>query len=218
MNNKNKKEDSLLKKMWATPRGKAAIKLGLYLIFIVFVVIFINVSSKVNKIVKESTVNEEKEITIGSMREKLLLNNYKYTYTITKNDKKTVYSGERLKQVETGTKENEFGTIKYYVNDVETYQIQMGEKKQIDNLYEDFNINLLDSEYLLNLTNDKSTIINKDKDLKEYNYSFDLEDKEIDISIYTKNDNIKEIKVIYDDTTYELKYSNIGEIKEIEIE
>ena len=75
MNKKDKKNDSLLKQMWATERGKAAIKLGLYLIFIILVVVFINVSSQVNKIVKESTITEDDTITIGKMKEKLLLNN-----------------------------------------------------------------------------------------------------------------------------------------------
>ncbi len=215
MDKKNKK--NFIKKLWSTERGKAVIKLSIYLVFIILVIIFVNVTSSMNKIIKDTKIVEDVTPTIQEMKDDLLKNNYKYTYTITKDTKKTVYSGERLKKEEVGTKENEIETIKYYVNDVTYYQIKMGEKIETNNLYDGFNINMMDSEFILNLIKDKSTLINQKKKLKEYSYEFTHEDKNIEISLLASEDVIKEIDILYDNIKYNLKYSSIGKISELDI-
>lgn len=206
-----------LKKLWSTPKGKAIIKLSVYIIFIIFVIVFINISQSFGKIEKES-VKYEKDITIQDMKDNLLKNNYKYVYTINNNDQKIVYSGERLKDEEIGTKETVNETIKYYVDGNEYYQLKMGDEVSIDNLYDNIDINLLDSEYIINLIKDKSTIIDKKDKLKEYNYNFSIEDKDISISLFTNEKEIVEIDISHNDITYVLKYSDIGKISKLNIE
>lgn len=206
-----------LKKLWSTPKGKAIIKLSVYIIFIIFVIVFINISQSFGKIEKES-VKYEKDITIQDMKDNLLKNNYKYVYTINNNDQKIVYSGERLKDEEIGTKETVNETIKYYVDGNEYYQLKMGDKVSIDNLYDNIDINLLDSEYIINLIKDKSTIIDKKDKLKEYNYNFSIEDKDISISLFTNEKEIVEIDISHNDITYVLKYSDICKISKLNIE
>lgn len=206
-----------LKKLWSTPKGKAIIKLSVYIIFIIFVIVFINISQSLGKIEKES-VKYEKDITIQDMKDNLLKNNYKYVYTINNNDQKIVYSGERLKDEEIGTKETVNETIKYYVDGNEYYQLKMGDKVSIDNLYDNIDINLLDSEYIINLIKDKSTIIDKKDKLKEYNYNFSIEDKDISISLFTNEKEIVEIDISHNDITYVLKYSDICKISKLNIE
>ena len=206
-----------LKKLWSTPKGKAIIKLSVYIIFIIFVIVFINISQSFGKIEKES-VKYEKDITIQDMKDNLLKNNYKYVYTINNNDQKIVYSGERLKDEEIGTKETVNETIKYYVDGNEYYQLKMGDEVSIDNLYDNIDINLLDSEYIINLIKDKSTIIDKKDKLKEYNYNFSIEDKDISISLFTNEKEIVEIDISHNDITYVLKYSDICKISKLNIE
>lgn len=212
-----KNDDNIIKKLWKTERGRAIIKLSIYLIFIILVIIFVNIGSSMNKIIKDTKIVEDAAPTIQEMKDALLKNNYKYTYTITKDAQKTVYSGEKLKKEEVGTKENEVETIKYYVNDVAYYQLKMGEKIEINNLYDGFNINMMDSEFILNLIKDKSTLINQNKKLKEYSYEFTYEDKNIEISLLASKDAIKEIDILYDNIEYNLKYSSIGKISELDI-
>jgi hypothetical protein len=100
-----KKIFETIKELNKTPRGKAILFFGFYLIFFIFIIIFVRVGSR------NSTGSYEYEKGNGTSNYNFDISgiansNYKFTYTITVDGVASVYSGEKYEDTELITYNN----------------------------------------------------------------------------------------------------------------
>jgi len=200
---------------------KSVVKLGLWLIFIAVLVIVAKFGGKdttnnvQNNNQTEIKEEENKEEVIISYEEKLnkLVNNYKYTYEIKIGDNIYSYEGSKM---EKNSAINESGRLSlngeikynYFLENGYIYQVNNGGLDKVESIY-DIGI---DSNYL-DVLKIKEMILDKEYVVSENKYSYELEDKKIDI--YTDENNINKIEIFIEEDYYKLNLESIGEIKEI---
>ena len=206
---------------WQTDRGKALIKLLLWILFIVIVLGAFIMQEKDNiddyQMPSNEVTNEESQEDdnnfkkYSDMQEELLNNNYLYKYIITNSEEKIVFSGIKNGTNETGYKETKAGIIKYQIVDGIVSQINMDEITNIDNLYENIDRNYLDISLLFN-------------NLSEYLYSTEKEDSKrtitydkdgYKVSVITNLESIEKIEITVDEWIYELNFYNVNNISKI---
>lgn len=208
MNNKNT--------FWQSERGKAIIKLGLWMIFIVIliaVVIFSDTSSEDIKLTptEEETTNTETEnyefTNYNDMIDKLLLYNYEYTYTITTLDSKYIYTGWKNNNQDLGFKEDTNGITKYFIDETGSYRINMDNRELITDLYSNFDASYLNLSMLFDNLSEYLYSVEKNTDTRTITY-----DKEgYQVTVITDTENITNITITVDTTTYDLEFTKIGE-------
>lgn len=203
---------------WQTERGKAIVKLGLWLVFILALIIFALVNKNDNTINKENEETEEKEVyefkKYDEMIESLLDSNYEFNYDIVINDTNYLFNGTKCNNEVLGYKESNMGIIKYYISD-NTYQVVLKELVPIENLYENIDINYLDLNILFNNLNEYLYNIEKNDNKRTITYKKDG----YQVEIITNLDNITNINITVDNNTYNLSYNvidacNIGVLSE----
>ena len=127
-------EDSWSIKTWNTQRGRASLKLGIYAIFIVFILILIIFKTPRQK--QQQVINysldsiKEKESKTQNIAE----NNYHFEYNLVIDGNKIKYYGDKNKNIEVGYKEDSTGIIKYYKENDLVYKVGLDSKDIIDNL------------------------------------------------------------------------------------
>lgn len=200
---------------WQSERGKAIIKLGLWMIFIVIliaVVIFSDTGSNdIELPPAEETPNTETEnyefVNYNDMIDKLLLNNYEYTYTITTLDNKYIYTGWKNNNQELGFKEDTIGIIKYFIDDTGCYRINLDNRELITDLYSNFDASYLNLSMLFDNLNEYLYSVEKNANVRTITY-----DKEgYQVTVITDTENITNITITVDTTTYDLEFTKIGE-------
>lgn len=203
---------------WQTERGKAIVKLGLWLVFILALIIFALVNKNDNTIIKENEETEEKEVyefkKYDEMIESLLDSNYEFNYDIVINDTNYLFNGTKCNNEVLGYKESNMGIIKYYISD-NTYQVVLKELVPIENLYENIDINYLDLNILFNNLNEYLYNIEKNDNKRTITYKKDG----YQVEVITNLDNITNINITVDNNTYNLSYNvidacNIGVLSE----
>ena len=203
---------------WQTERGKAIVKLGLWLVFILALIIFALVNKNDNTINKENEETEEKEVyefkKYDEMIESLLDSNYEFNYDIVINDTNYLFNGTKCNNEVLGYKESNMGIIKYYISD-NTYQVVLKELVPIENLYENIDINYLDLNILFNNLNEYLYNIEKNDNKRTITYKKDG----YQVEVITNLDNITNINITVDNNTYNLSYDvidacNIGVLSE----
>ena len=202
---------------WQSEKGKAAIKLGLWMIFI-FVLIAIVIFSErnnSNNVINDTPNNENEEVetptyefeNYNDMQDKLLKNNYGYVYTITTSDSKYIYTGIKDGIKELGFKEDATGVIKYFVDDTGTYQVNLDNTTLIDTLYQNVDSSYLDIALVFDNLSEFLYSVTKNGDMRTIIY-----DKEgYQVTVLTDTENITNITITVDTTTYELEFTKIGE-------
>ena len=202
---------------WQSEKGKAAIKLGLWMIFI-FVLIAIVIFSErdnSNNVINDTPNNENEEVetptyefeNYNDMQDKLLKNNYGYVYTITTSDSKYIYTGIKDGTKELGFKEDATGVIKYFVDDTGTYQVNLDKTTLIDTLYQNVDSSYLDIALVFDNLSEFLYSVTKNGDMRTIIY-----DKEgYQVTVLTDTENITNITITVDTTTYELEFTKIGE-------
>lgn len=193
---------------WQNPRQKAAIKLGLYLLFIIGVCILLGIGSSLKN---NDIPPQEKELTYEEKINKLALANFGYRYTIKSNDLLVAtYTGVNLESKTLGYKETNLEMIRYYVND-KTYKVILGNIEEITNLYTDIDenyINITYLTYLLKSLNKTNQYDNQNNLYYEYLNNNDI------LNVYFDTNNITKITIQTNTLNYDLEYSKIGEITE----
>lgn len=207
---------------WQSEKGKAAIKLGLWMIFI-FVLIAIVIFSErdnSNNVINDTPNNENEEVetptyefeNYNDMQDKLLKNNYGYVYTITTSDSKYIYTGIKDGTKELGFKEDATGVIKYFVDDTGTYQVNLDNTTLIDTLYQNVDSSYLDIALVFDNLSEFLYSVTKNGDMRTIIY-----DKEgYQVTVLTDTENITNITITVDTTTYELEFTKIGECATID--
>ena len=200
---------------WQSERGKTIIKLGLWMIFIVIliaVVIFSDTrSNDIELPPAEETPNTETEnyefVNYNDMIDKLLLNNYEYTYTITTLDNKYIYTGWKNNNQDLGFKEDVNGITKYFIDETGSYRINMDNRELITDLYSNFDSSYLNLSMLFDNLSEYLYSVEKNADTRTITY-----DKEgYQVQVTTNTDNITNITIVVDTTTYDLEFTKIGE-------
>lgn len=113
------------KELWGNPRGRAAILLGVYGLFLLFVVggVRTNLNTKKSMTNNETQPAQEKKESKVSFED---MDNYEYDMKVTKNEEITLFQGKHYEKLDlfihTGTNQA------YYVEEGNTYQIINGMK------------------------------------------------------------------------------------------
>ena len=206
---------------WQTEKGKATIKLVLWMIFIIILIIIVLVSERdsINLPVENNqTPTDEVETenydftNYNDMLNDLLLGNFEYTYTITSENSKYIYTGWKNESKEIGFKEDATGVIKYFIDSTGTYKVNLDTIEIIDYLYNGIDTSYLDLELLFENLSEYLYSIEKNEDMRTINY-----DKEgYQVIVTTNIENITNITITTDTATYDLEFTNIGECATID--
>ncbi len=205
---------------WQTEKGKATIKLGLWMVFIAILIVVVLVSERdsINLPVEDDSTPSETEtenyefVNYSDMLDKLLLGNYEYSYTITNETGIYIYTGWKNENKEIGFKEDSTGVIKYYIDDSGTYKVNMDILEVIDYLYNGVDTSYLDLELLFGNLNEFLYSVTKNEDMRTITY-----DKSgYQVEVMSDTSDITNITITTDTTTYDLNFTKIGECDTID--
>ena len=210
---------------WQTDRGKALIKLLLWMVFIVILIVLAIVSERngnseildVDKPENNATDTPSEPENIeyeayNTMITNLLANNYEYEYLITTATDSIILTGFKNPDKEIGFKETSSGITKYFIDSTGTYELNMNTSSIIDNLYSEFDSSYLNLELLFNNLNEY--LYNTEENVGIRTITYDKDGFQVTVTTDTKN--ITNVLVVTDTTTYDLNFKNIGECATID--
>ena len=210
---------------WQTDRGKALIKLLLWMVFIVILIVLVivserNANSEILDVDKPEnnvtdTPSEPENVeyeAYNTMITNLLANNYEYEYLITTATDSTILTGFKNPDKEIGFKETSSGITKYFIDSTGTYELNMNTSSIIDNLYSEFDSSYLNLELLFNNLNEY--LYNTEENVGIRTITYDKDGFQVTVTTDTKN--ITNVLVVADTTTYDLNFKNIGECATID--
>ena len=192
-------------KVWENKRLHALICLILWAIFITFVFLILGSFEKnVKTPSNDNNINEEEKIiTFGEMKEKLLHNKFEYKYSLYVNGKNILYYGVKNELNDSGYKEENDKIIRYVIENEKEYQLIMNTKVEVNNLYEDIDKNLIDLNYVFALLD------NMNKEIDEVTESLYYSNDELNIKIKINSDSIESIDILKGLDSYFLEFSNV---------
>ena len=210
---------------WQTDRGKALIKLLLWMVFIVILIVLAIVSERngnseildVDKPENNATDTPSEPENVeyeayNTMITNLLANNYEYEYLITTATDSIILTGFKNPDKEIGFKETSSGITKYFIDSTGTYELNMNTYSIIDNLYSEFDSSYLNLELLFN--NLSEYLYNTEENVGIRTITYDKDGFQVTVTTDTKN--ITNVLVMTDTTTYDLNFKNIGECATID--
>ena len=210
---------------WQTDRGKALIKLLLWMVFIVILIVLVivserNANSEILDVDKPEnnvtdTPSEPENVeyeAYNTMITNLLANNYEYEYLITTATDSIILTGFKNPDKEIGFKETSSGITKYFIDSTGTYELNMNTSSIIDNLYSEFDSSYLNLELLFNNLNEY--LYNTEENVGIRTITYDKDGFQVTVTTDTKN--ITNILVVTDTTTYDLNFKKIGECATID--
>ena len=204
---------------WQTNRGKSVIKLGAWIIFIVIILV-LSVFGKDDNYdnVIDDSQNETEEViyefvNYSDMQKELLKNNYEYEYIIKNNDNIIIFNGVKDGTNEMGYKEDINGIIKYYIDNLGVKQVFLNDMVELNTLYDNIDSSFLNLEILFNNLNEY--LYNIEKNGNERTIMYDKEG--FSVVVKTDLNNIKNINIINNEVTYELKFTNIGKCDKLDL-
>lgn len=210
---------------WQTDRGKALIKLLLWMVFIVILIVLAIVSERngnseildVDKPENNATDTPREPENVeyeayNTMITNLLANNYEYEYLITTATDSIILTGFKNPDKEIGFKETSSGITKYFIDSTGTYELNMNTYSIIDNLYSEFDSSYLNLELLFN--NLSEYLYNTEENVGIRTITYDKDGFQVTVTTDTKN--ITNVLVMTDTTTYDLNFKNIGECATID--
>lgn len=210
---------------WQTDRGKALIKLLLWMVFIVILIVLAIVSERngnseildVDKPENNATDTPREPENVeyeayNTMITNLLANNYEYEYLITTATDSIILTGFKNPDKEIGFKETSSGITKYFIDSTGTYELNMNTSSIIDNLYSEFDSSYLNLELLFN--NLSEYLYNTEENVGIRTITYDKDGFQVTVTTDTKN--ITNVLVMTNTTTYDLNFKNIGECATID--
>lgn len=205
---------------WQSEKGKAAIKLGLWMIFIVVLIVIVIISEQgTTNLTGDEVIPPEVDSgentdfnNYSDMLDNLLLDNYEYSYTITTENGKYIYTGWKNDNKEIGFREDGNGIIKYFVDESNTYRINMDTLEIMTDLYNGFDSSYIDLHLLFENLSEYLYSVEKNGNIRTINY-----DKEgYQVIVTTDIENITNIQITVDTTTYDLEFTKVGECATID--
>ena len=183
---------------WQTDRGKALIKLLLWMVFIVILIVLAIVSERngnseildVDKPENNATDTPSEPENIeyeayNTMITNLLANNYEYEYLITTATDSIILTGFKNPDKEIGFKETSSGITKYFIDSTGTYELNMNTSSIIDNLYSEFDSSYLNLELLFN--NLSEYLYNTEENVGIRTITYDKDGFQVTVTTDTKN-------------------------------
>lgn len=171
-----------IKALNSTPRGKALFKIMLYMIFLAFVFLIILLGNAFNENKNPSQTSSTrqssnlskqdestKEITYKEKQTKLLTEDYKFKYFI-RGSQETNFEGEKIGNNTYGYKETQNELIKYSIKNGIIYKHELNNESEYNLLFDGLDTNLFNFNYLFETLNQTSSTIEKNDDIKIYNY------------------------------------------------
>lgn len=220
--NKEIKEESKFMQLWHNKRTHAAMVLGMWMIFLLFVIIICFTGGKTQNNNLNNPTDGELEVVefkdYSLMQADLLKNNFKYEYNIKIGDYNVIYRGERLDLQETGYRENSTETIKYYIDETGLYTVLMDELVANDRLFENVNESLIDLEYIFGLIKDKTVVSEEVEGIRTFKYNFIVEEVAYEILVKTDLEYITNIEIIVEDKNYKLFFTDVNKIEKLSYE
>ncbi len=216
MSKEKKKQSNVIlffkrvKELWANPRGRAAILLGFYGCFLLFVVggVRTSLSNEQKNMNDEPSIKQEETTSFDTMT------NYEFEMKVSKNNEMIAFQGKR-----NGTSQyfvNKETNQAYYVEEKTIYQVIDGVKKPlVDPLFSiditkfqpDFIAKLLDQSTLDYTTNYSSGVVKKSYILSlpafmKFMYGTTVSSNEV-ITLVTTEKNKKMEQVVLDLLNYQ---------------
>lgn len=203
--------------MWHDRRGKAILKLGMWLIFFVimaFAVFLTNLLSEPSSpsINDDSLIPHQKKfLNLKDTWELFLSSNYHYQYEIhNKNtNEMTIFQGEKTNGIDIGYRESKIGIIKYRQEDNHTYQILVDHEEEIPFIYEEEDQNYLNLQNL----NTKLSYLIPDEKISGTMRKITYQNGEEWIEITTTENNIKQIRINNSQKEYNLSFTTKNEVE-----
>lgn len=192
---------------WQTTQGKSLIKFLAWMFFIIILII----AFSFNKSDNTKPNNEKEQVSVEfknyeEMQKDIINATYNYTYIITSDTNKTIYTGTKSKEENIGFKETNEGITKYLVKEDIEYKLVLDEKIQITNLFESDDKAFLDLNILFDNLKEYLYSITKNDIKRQINYN-----KEgYSVIVETDLNNITYIKINNENKTYELQFTNIN--------
>lgn len=205
---KNKKEKkSSIKDLLSESQYKAFIKLVAYffffLIFIIIVLVANGMNNKLPRYQSQKAIPEETQESLSIKQNKLLENNHNINYIIKTQDSEYIINGTIKDNVLEGYLENDSNIRKIKLKDNILYEILNGEEIVLENL---FNVNLLNVNYIMSLTDTNRAFINTSGEIKTYEYGLYLDDMDCFMTVYTNETSITSIKISHNGILYTLNF------------
>ncbi|MBE6155868.1 MAG: hypothetical protein E7164_03820 [Firmicutes bacterium] len=207
-------KNNLLINLWQNKRVRAIIFLIFWIFFIVYVFAeFVSpyqkyLANQTNNTVSPEEDNEHSEsIYFEDLKQSLLRYNFDYVYTVTSLDARVIYKGTMMGNETTGYKESVLGIEKYYLNGVQIYKDELGNRV----LQEDKTTNVYNGY----LSVDKIIELLEGQTYTKFDNEYRFQINGVYVKIVVANDNIARIEIIEGDNNYLLEFSNVNEIKEL---
>ncbi len=187
-------------------KQKPLIMLLAWLVFIGVVFGYVRTNNASNSNNNTNTNNEVK-VTFDSLSDIFnKYNNYKYDITITDLENNVVsFNGYYIDNIDTGSKKKLNNTINYRIEDNIVKNTDTNEV--IENLYENYLSYFFVPSNIYKYVNYLKVSEKEDGNVKKYNYEYIYNDKNITFEIVTSKSNIDNIKFVYDNLKYNIKYS-----------
>lgn len=194
---------------WQTKQGKAIVKMGGWLFFMVVLIIAFVVQEK-SKPKTEKPIDEVETFKkYDIMQEELINSGYNYKYEINTNDIKYIFEGSYCSGENVGFKETSDKIVKYKIKDNKIYEDKMGELIELNSIDENINYEYLDINLLFNELKDNLYNIKKEENTRTIIYNKD----NYQIEVKTDKEKIDSIMIIDNNSVYNLKFMNIGYCK-----
>jgi|GEM_PF-1093143 len=214
MGNIKEKKESKFQKIWSNPRKKAGVKLGLWGLFMIVIIGYASITSRMDTVdnkPKEEVNKKPIFEDIEQMKSNILDSNYSYEYNVTAKGIHYLFKGEKYDNKFAGYKETSTGIIKYYIEDEKHYSLTMNDFEELETIYDLLDENLLDLVYIFStFSGDKTENINGE--IRQIIYKNEIST----LTITTNLEVITKLVIEYDDDMYSLKFDNLNKVKEVE--
>jgi len=211
-------EENTFMKLWHNKRTHAAMVLGLWMVFLIFVMLIAFIGGEAKESLPQNNIEQQKEQIVfkdyTEMQNNLLKKNYSYEYNIKTGEYQVIYKGEINNNIDKGYRENLNGTIKYQVDETGLYEVVMDSLNSYDKLYENIVEDYIDVTKILELVKDKTVTKEETEKVRTYTYNFELDSILYEIKVITNTEEITDITIKYENNEYLLKYNNINKPEE----
>ncbi len=213
-NKENKKQEKKktkkfnFKELFTDEKKRARLILLVYFVFFVVLIITMRINYNYENDDIANQINHPAD-------EKLAMNNYEFTYTITKGTKKYIYSGKHYNEKEMFV----YNKNTYYKENDLVLKQEEKDWVKVNNPYVEYEyIKLENIDKILEKSNFISQTKYKDGSvLNSYKMYIDQKISENVLNITSKNEKLIKIEILFENKTIILEFSNIGNVVDFNI-
>ena len=194
-----------IKELWANPRYKATIKLGLWFIFLLGIIIVFGTSS--NKAPARIENKEKEEVKFGDILElqnKLLSNNVKYNFKINNmvDNSLVIYDGEINEGVDVGYLESKSEIYKYSCTLETCYKLFVDHKEEF--AMENYPLLFIKNNF--DMMKDIDVIEKIENNMKIYSYVINVQEEDWKLEVSTNPTDILMMRLSTSKEIYEINF------------